>query len=264
MKEGRVRDEKNVKGQVTIFVILALVIVVVGIALYFFYPKVISNSNSLEENPKTYMQNCVEGVLQENVDTVSSQGGSINPPSSFFYNGTNVEYLCYTNQPYEKCVVQRVLLISHIEEELQNSTRKKLNDCFDSMNSDYSSKGYETSLKRGEFNVILLPKQILLHSNTTFSITKGSTQKYESFDIVLNNNLYELASIARVIVNWEKTYGDSDPTYFMNFYRDLKIEKMPQSDGTRIYIITDRNTKSKFQFASRSVVWPLGVTFQPI
>jgi len=76
--------------------------------------------------------------------------------------------------------------------------------------------------------------------------------------VILNNNLYELVSIVNSILNWEARYGDSETTIYMNYYHDLKVEKKKQSDGSTIYILTDRNTLDKFQFASRSVAWPPG------
>jgi len=273
MKEGRGLGSKNRKGQITIFVILAIVIVVAGVLIYFFYPKIQSTSNSIPENPKVYMQNALETTLQEKATTIGKNGGSLNSESTsgvseinypyINYNGSKVEYLCYTNKYYKKCTVQRVLLVQHIENELKTNLKSEVSKYFSQLVSDYKSKGYDVQMNEGDYDVNLLPNKILLHSNTSVVLTKGSEapRRYSSFNIVIDNNLYELASIARVIVNWEKTYGDSDPTYFMNFYPELKIEKKQLSDGVRVYTIEDRNTKDKFQFASRSVVWPLGANF---
>jgi hypothetical protein len=44
----------------------------------------------------------------------------------------------------------------------------------------------------------------------------------------------------------------------MNYYRDLKVEKKEQSEGTRVYILTDTEREEQFMFASRSVVFPPG------
>ena len=90
------------------------------------------------------------------------------------------------------------------------------------------------------------------------TLTKGGAEKYDSFRVVLNNNLYELVSITNSILNLEARYGDAETTIYMNYYHDLKVEKKKQSDGTTIYILTDRNNKNQFQFASRSVAWPPG------
>jgi hypothetical protein len=38
----------------------------------------------------------------------------------------------------------------------------------------------------------------------------------------------------------------------MDAFKDLKVEKKVQIDETTIYIITNKNTESKFQFAVRS------------
>jgi len=74
----------------------------------------------------------------------------------------------------------------------------------------------------------------------------------------VNNNIYELSAIAESILNSEADYGDVEVTVYMDYYTDLKVEKQKQSEGTTIYILTDRNTGDKFQFASRSIVWPPG------
>ena len=44
----------------------------------------------------------------------------------------------------------------------------------------------------------------------------------------------------------------------MTYYPWLKVEKILRDDGTKIYILTDRNTGDKFEFAVRSVAWPPG------
>lgn len=273
MKEVSSFRTKNQKGQVTIFVILALVIVVAGVLIYLFLPNIQTTSNSVPENPKSYMQNALETPLQEQATKIGKNGGSLSSESTsgvsetnypyINYNGSKVEYLCYTNKYYDKCTVQRVLLVQHIEDELKTSLKSDVSNYFSQMVSDYKSKGYNVQMNEGDYDVSLLPNKILLHSNTSVVLTKGSEApiKYSSFDIVIDNNLYELVSIARVIVNWENTYGDSDPTSFMGFYRNIKVEKKLLSDGTKIYTLTDRTTKDKFQFASRSVVWPKGVNF---
>ena len=90
------------------------------------------------------------------------------------------------------------------------------------------------------------------------SLTKGDASNYDAFRVVVDNNLYELVSIANSILNWEASYGDAETTTYMNYYHDLKVEKKKQSDGSTVYILTDRNTEEKFQFASRSVAWPPG------
>jgi len=48
--------------------------------------------------------------------------------------------------------------------------------------------------------------------------------------------------------------------YVMNYYPEIEVEKKQLSDGVKIYILSYRKSpEDKFQFASRSTVWPLGV-----
>ena len=151
------------------------------------------------------------------------------------------------------------MLKEHIESEIKNEIKEEVSTCFNSMKESYQKKGYNVNLKKGETGVELLPKRIVATFYYSFTLTKGEdSEKYDSFRVVLNNNLYELVSIANSILEWETTYGDAETTVYMNYYHDLKVEKKKQSDGTTIYILTDINTGNKFQFASRSVAWPPG------
>ncbi len=252
------------KGQVTMFVIIALVIVVAGILIYFFVPGIKTTSIQSQEDPVAYFQNCVQGNLSSNVQTVSMQGGSMNPSSSIMYLGNRVAYLCYNSQPYaasatQMCMPQVAFLTSHIEQELKKSMTSTVENCFSEMQQDYTSKGYNVNLQLGNFSVSLLPNRMLLHSNTQLTLTKGSQKYYNSFDAVLNNNLYELAGVASTIVGWEQAYGDADPAYFMTYYPDLVITKNIQSDWTKVWVIKEANTGNEFEFAVRSINWPLGI-----
>ena len=90
------------------------------------------------------------------------------------------------------------------------------------------------------------------------TLTKTDTQSYKEFKVTTNNNLYQLINIAISILGFETRYGDSETTAYMNYYHNIRVEKKKQDDGTKVYIITDRDSQNKFQFATRSVAWPPG------
>lgn len=249
---------KNKKGQVTIFIILAIVIVVLGVLIYMYYPQIKTTLGLGPKNPQSFIQLCIEEKIEESVEKLSLQGGSINPEHFILYDNEKIEYLCYTNEYYKTCVMQRPLLKAHIENEIKDEIKEEVKECFISLKESYQKKGYSVNMKEGGTSVELLPKRIATTFDYSLTLTKGESEKYESFRVVLNNNLYELVSIASSILNWEARYGDAETTIYMNYYHDLKVEKKKQSDGTTIYILTDRNNENKFQFASRSVVWPPG------
>jgi hypothetical protein len=129
------------------------------------------------------------------------------------------------------------MLKHHIENELKNSLNKTVSDCFDSLESSYEKQGYQVNLQRGQFNVELLPKRVVANLNFSLTLAKTTTEKYSSFSVVVNNNLYELTGIANSIVEWEATYGKADVSVYMTYYHDLQVQKKTRADGSKIYII---------------------------
>jgi len=248
----------NKKAQVTIFIIIAILIIAAAVLIYLFYPKISTTLGTQENTPQTYIQSCIEKEISNAISTVSLQGGSINPENYILYNDTKIEYLCYTNQYYKPCLIQQPMLKEHIETGIRNRISQNATSCFNSLKSSYERQGYTMDMRSGIVTVELLPKRVITTFNYTLTATRGDTQKYDSFSVILNNNLYELTAIANSILQWESNYGDSEVTAYMTYYHDLKVEKKLMNERGKIYMITDRNTGNKFQFATRGQVWPAG------
>lgn len=246
------------KGQVTIFIIVAIVIVVAGLLIYFVYPKIKAGAGFDSKNPSAFIQTCLEDEIKNNVKIISSQGGSLNPEFFYLYDNSKIEYLCYTNQDYLPCVMQQPMLKQHIESEIKNSVGNQAKVCFNELKANYVKQGENPNLVEGATDVELLPGKIVITFNNVLTLTKAGSERYENFKVVLNNNLYELVGIANSILEWEVVYGDADTSSYMNYYPDLKVEKKKQEDGTKVYMLTERDTENKFQFASRSMAWPSG------
>src|SRR3989344_7043659 len=80
------------KGQVTAFVILGIVILALGITVYTFREQILSATfgTQLEENivvppqaerAKLYVDTCMESITTQGLERLGAQGGYINPPS---------------------------------------------------------------------------------------------------------------------------------------------------------------------------------------
>ncbi len=252
-------NEMNKKrGQVTIFIIIAIVVVGLIALFFLFSPQIRPLFDEGVTNPHAFIQNCLEEDIENVVDELSLKGGEIEPESFYLYKGDKIRYLCYTNEYYQTCVVQESMLKESIEKEIKEAISLRIEECFDDLEEEYKKQGYDVDLNRGEISVELLPKRIVTKIDSTLTLTKDTSKTYDSFMVVLNNNLYELIGVAKSILNYESTIGNMDVTMYMNYYRDLKVEKITQDEGTKIYIITDRNNNNKFQFASRSIAWPAG------
>lgn len=250
-KEGR-------KGQVTLFIILGIIMVVLAILIYLFFPQIKGGFVVQEINPNLYIQTCIEEEILNSVEMLSIQGGSLNPEHYILYKEEKIEYLCYTEENYRTCVMQQPMLKKHIEEELENDLSSKASECFDSLEESFEKSGYDVNLKKGPMSIELLPGKIEMKFNNSLTLKKESAKKYDNMKVSVKNNIYELVNVAMSILNWEARYGDAETTTYMNYYKDLKVEKLKQSDGSTIYILTERDSGNKFQFASRSVVWPPG------
>jgi len=97
------------------------------------------------------------------------------------------------------------------------------------------------------------------------TITKENSQSFSEFTVMKRSGMFDIISIAESILNWEARLGDSNPETFMIYYPNLRIQKLKQGDGSKIYTIADRETKEEFMFASRSLSWPAGYGFdQPL
>ena len=247
------------KGQVTIFIIVAVLVVSISVLAYFFLPGVLVDLGISSQNPNEYVQGCLEDSIRENVKTISEQGGSLNPEHYVTDKDQKIEYLCYTDENYLPCVMQQPLLKQHVEGEIENAIKSQADSCIDSLKETFEKKGYTASIGAGEMKIELLPQRIVSTFDGQVTLTKESSERFDKISVVVNNNIYELITIANSILNWEARYGEAETTIYMNYYNDLKVEKNLQSDGTTIYRLTNRETGDKFQFASRSVALPPGI-----
>lgn len=244
------------RGQATIFIIVAIVIVMVVIGV-FLYPR-ISITGAEEFSPNNYLRSCLEPGVKDSVELLAKNAGYSNPEGFIVNNGEKVKYLCYTNKYYEQCVVQQPMIKENFEKELKGMINSEAQNCIKNLKAEYESRGYSVSTAGVDSAVSIIPGKIDMNIKAPITITKEESKTYREFDIQFESQLYDLIMIATSIVDFETTYGDSETTLYMQYYPDLKIEKETLSDGTRIYRITNVVTNEEFVFASRSVAWPPG------
>lgn len=246
----------NKRGQVAIFVIIALVIVGI-ILVVFLYPN-ISLQISEPFTPENYLRSCIEPELRPALEKISSQGGYMNPEGFFVVDNVKVKYLCYTSEFYKTCQVQQPLIKKHVEDELYSSIKLRLDGCFSQLKQEYERQGYSVSVGESNSKIEIVPNKIKINIDAPITVTKESSQTYKGFEFSIDSQMYDLLSITSSIVDFESTYGDSETTLYMQYYPNLRIDKTKLSDGTKIYIVSDVVTKESFRFASRSLSWPPG------
>ncbi len=247
------------RGQATLFIIIAIIIVVGVVLALIFAPRFNSgNANVNTENPKAYIESCIADDLREDLELVGMNGGFLNPEGNLLYKGEEIKYLCYTNENYKPCVIQEPLLKSRIESELKNSLSGKVESCVQNFVQESRRKGNEISIGNIVSEIELNPRKINLIVNVPMTITNEVTRNYDVFDIEFESEMYDLAILVTSILSFESIYGDSEITDYLRYYPDLKIEKISAGDSNTIYIVSNVVTEEEIRFASRSLVFPAG------
>lgn len=248
------------RSQITIFIILALAIVFVLILL--FTGKTNLTAIFSPTTPINQIKGCVQEPVQQAMDILRLQGGSLNPSLYYLYQGNKIEYLCYTEEYYKTCVMQKPLLKQAVEQQIQSYAGQRIKNCISSVKANLERKGYQVTMSSPQVSISLLTGNILVEIISDITIAKEQTESYKSIKTDISSDLYSQVILASSISNWEATYGDAETMSYMVYYPQLKLEKKKQGDGTTVYIITNRDSQEKFMFASRSLVLPSGFTGQ--
>lgn len=244
------------RGQISLFIIAAIVVVGIVAALFIF-PGTRSFVNRGELNPNSFLRDCIEPSVRDNIDILSRQGGYSDPDNYILFNDNKATYLCYTNQLYETCQVQQPLIKSHYELELKEAIGTVSRECFSSLVDDYESRGYDVRSGDLELNVSFIPGKLVVEFLTPLSVSKESTETFSKFALEIPSEMYNLLLTATSIIESESTFGDAETLLYIQYYPDLKIEKMKREEGT-VYILSNTLTEEEFIFSSRSRQFPPG------
>jgi hypothetical protein len=248
------KDMNNKRGQVAIFVIIAILIVAVALIFFLWVqPTYIAPSGG-----QFGFESCMEEVIEDSMEVLGIQAGFRNPEFSYTYRGEDIGYLCYTHLYHKQCSVQKPFLKQHFEDELMASTRGQIEACYDGAVNGLKAQGYEVSSGQVDLDIELVPGKITVNIDAPTTVARASTQRFVNFKFDIQNRIYDMLMISTSILQSETKYGDSDTSTLMRFYPEFIVDKLKQSDGTTIYILTDKEVGTTFQFASRSMAWPAG------
>jgi hypothetical protein len=239
------------RGQLTLFIILSIILVVVIIVLFFWVRPDVSFSRTSQLN----FEGCVVDATRQSITELSLTGGENDPEFYYEYEGERVPYYCYTSEVYKTCIVQRPLVKQFFEKELIKHLTPKVNLCYQNSIDELRDLGYNVTSGDIQLNLTIIPERITIDVNAPTTI---AGQRFTSYKMSINSNMYEVLFVATSILQYESSYGDSPISELMYYYPDLIVDKVRRGDATKVYVITDKATEDKFQFASKSLVWPAG------
>ena len=244
------------KGQVSVFIILGILIVIVLLIL--FSRDAGFDTVFAKQSPYQEIEGCAQTAIQEGLDILMFQGGVIESENYFMYEGKKIDYVCYSENEYENCIMQKPILTNTIRDELEEYSTPKIKSCLNSVKSSLEGRGYSVVMRDPEIVIELVPDNVLVDMNLGLRIEKTGVESFDHIRTGIKSKIYNFALITSSISQWETRYGDSETLNYMLYYPSLKVEKKKQSDGTTVYILTDRDTDEKFYFASRSIAVPAG------
>jgi hypothetical protein len=256
------------KGQVTIFIVIAIVLLV-AVGIYFFFLSEsgmdLGGSEGDFENHNSLLASCLEDVIDDTIQEMSAQGGFLDNDFNRTFKFTeedeqhDVAFLCYTREFYVPCVNQKPMLLSKLEEELKKNIEEEVKECVDEVGKDYEKKGYDVGVNYDGFDVELVPSAISLNVKAEIVLTKDETARLNDFNVLLKNKLYDNAVVAQQIIFQNAKFCNFDYIGYMLTYPEFEVDYFRTSDGIRIYTIKHLDSEEWFRLAVRTCVIPQGI-----
>ena len=124
--------KESKRAQVTIFIILAILIV--AILIFAFFPNI--KGIFISQTPEQMVtKSCVEKAIKNSLNETMLHGGIVNPELYFMYNNQSITYICYTLEWYKTCTMQIPLLKQQVEKETLKYSSNAIDACFEDMES---------------------------------------------------------------------------------------------------------------------------------
>jgi len=249
-------DQK--KGQVTIFIILGIVIVLAILAVFFFREDIIQIFKG-DVEVQIQISSCVKEAIEPSIPKILDNAGDLEPELKIRYHGEEYNYLCYQKSDYLSCINTHPLLKKTATEALIEDTQEKVENCFTEVIEDLEARGYDVEEGELGYFLKLVPGDIIVTLKKTLEISReDTTESYEDFSFEITSRTYELLSLNSEIVNQEAQYCYFDYNSYMLLYPKYTITRTDYN-FSKIYTILHEETNEKTKFAVRSCVIPPGI-----
>jgi hypothetical protein len=204
---------KYKKSQVTLFIILAIMIVAGTVSFIVFKDLFIPGEipHNLEPVYDTFLS-CLNEDIKVGIDILESQGGYIKLPefesgsdympfsSQLNFVGTSIPYWYYVsgNNIQKEQIPSKI----EMEKQLESFVEEKIYDC---SFEDYYKQGFEISFGEPKVNIKILKKGVEADINMNLAIKKGNDSvRVENHSILVNSNLGNLYESAKKIYDKEQ------------------------------------------------------------
>jgi len=257
------RGKMNAKSQITIFVIIALILVVsIALAFVFMQPPAAKISAEKPDTTRAYIADCLKDSFEDVEKIVISHGGflELTNADSVKFSGKDVLWLCYTSKYEQVCTNKHPMLRVEIEKEIISYVKPQIEKCFLDIKSQLNDYDYKENELVIEANI--LPRKVYFNITKELSYNiKDRVLTLNNFDSSLNSVLYDFVRLSTEVSNQEVRGCDCSKTCNADLYQinkenqDFSISKNAMGgDGEEIYVIKETSTAKKFNFAVRNCV----------
>jgi hypothetical protein len=226
------------RGQLAIFIILAILVIAMGILIFIFRGTLFHHNGIPSEVDPIYntFTSCLKDDLALGVNVLESQGGYIYLPeyeagseympfsSQLNFLGNPIPYWYYVSG--NNIQKEQVPSINDMQNELERFIENRVRTCFF---DNYYSQGYNILMANPHATVTIKDKEVVLDLKMDFSISRGE----ESFaakehKITLSSELGSLYNSAL------KTYKEEQRSLFLENYSVDILRLYAPVDGVEI------------------------------
>lgn len=264
----------NKRGQLTAFIIIAIIVVAVGIFLSFFWPKVSSYFlsenqarallDSQTESLRTAIQDCTEEVSKEIITDLGVQAGYYDYSHlySIEFSGPKVVIMF---KDVNKNRINHLPTRNKVEEEFKKAMDefgyKKIDQCLGNLNN--FKRTIEINEKEKNISINVDEEKVFVYVNWPMTVSKQTitgkvSQEINQRDIELNIPFGRTLNVAQDIINTEINQTDFvevidkyilTHAYSLNYVR-INSQNYPTSMKTIYYIntIPYRTGEEEFRF----------------
>jgi hypothetical protein len=215
------------RGQVTIFIIVAVAIIVIALIFFLVFRQNTTKSESSISEVKTYLSDILERAVLINIITVAQQGGEAYPSTNSFQTPYyNVSYWVIANTSAYPTQEQLAKNIDSLNSEIAET------------NLSWFFPGYDISSGKLESNTTLTESGVRVSVKWPITIKKGTTtQTIEDFTFNYNIRLKKLYAAATYTA--DLVANDTMP---IEMPQDINVTVYTYSNSA-LYEIVDTNTK---------------------
>ena len=243
------------KGQVALFVIVGVVIVIVALLLWYLNDSGIvpltgsqdflsSKLTPIEED----IMKCVTESVEPGVVLLGLQGGAMNPGYYAFYEGQRVKFLC-SNIPNKERCLNHMPLLEDIRVEFEEYVVNALKNCMDP-SLVKSGSGYDVSVGALDVNVEFGDEAVITAVDYDVKVIRdGETLELSKIEVPVDAPFKKLYGVVYDIVQAKATTGYFDQLIYMLQKRGSYEINVDKPYPHTIYKVNQKDSDYVFLFA---------------